>query len=59
MRREIGCNRIDHQLSRRGFVAGSAAGAVAVGTLCKHIAIMERRGLEKERAKGGVEVENS
>lgn len=33
MRREIGCNRIDHELSRRSFFAGSAAGAAAVGGL--------------------------
>ena len=50
-------------LLKRAFLDGwrgwAAAGAVAVGTLCKHIAIMERRGLEKERAKGGVEAENS
>ena len=42
--------------ARRGW---AAAGAVAVGTLCKHIAIMARRGLEKERPKGVVEPENS
>ena len=50
-------------LLKRAFLDGwrgwAAAGAVAVGTLCKHIAILERRGLEKERAKGGVEPENS
>ena len=50
-------------LLKRAFLDGwrgwAAAGAVAVGTLCKHIAIMERRGLEKERAKGGVEPEDS
>lgn len=33
MRREIGCNGIDHEMSRRGFVAGSAAGAATVGGL--------------------------
>ena len=33
MRRNIGCNRIDHALSRRGFVAGSAAGMASVGGL--------------------------
>ena len=33
MRRDIGCNQIDHELSRRSFVAGSAAGAAAVGGL--------------------------
>lgn len=33
MRREIGCNRIDHEVSRRGFVAGSAMGAATVGGL--------------------------
>jgi|GEM_PF-6331327 len=42
--------------ARRGW---AAAGAVGVGTRCEHIAIMERRGLEKERAKGVVEPENS
>jgi hypothetical protein len=33
VRREIGCNGIDHEMSRRGFVAGSAAGAATVGGL--------------------------
>jgi glycosyltransferase involved in cell wall biosynthesis len=50
-------------LLKRAFLDGwrgwAAAGAVAVGTLSKHIVIMERRGLEKERANGGVEPENS
>lgn len=33
MRREFGCNHIDHEISRRSFVAGSATGAAAVGGL--------------------------
>jgi hypothetical protein len=33
VRRDIGCNQIDHEVSRRSFVAGSAAGAAAVGGL--------------------------
>ncbi|MFP6766194.1 MAG: DUF1501 domain-containing protein [Planctomycetaceae bacterium] len=33
MRRDMGCNRIDHTLSRRGFLAGSAAGSLTAGGL--------------------------
>lgn len=31
MRRDSGCHRIDHAHSRRGFLAGTAAGAAAMG----------------------------
>lgn len=33
MRREIGCNRIDHEISRRSFVGGAAVGTAAAGSL--------------------------
>ena len=50
-------------LFKRAFLDGwrgwVAAGAWAAGALSKHIAIMERRGLERERAKGADESEDS
>jgi glycosyltransferase involved in cell wall biosynthesis len=48
---------------RQAFLDGwrgwATAGAVAVWSLSKHIAIMERRALERERAKGVDESEDS
>lgn len=33
MKRNFGCNQVDHQLSRRGFLAGTAAGAMGLSAL--------------------------
>ena len=50
-------------LLKRAFLDGwrgwVAAGAVGVGTLSKHLVIMERRGLERERTKRPEESEES
>ncbi|MDG2021184.1 MAG: glycosyltransferase family 2 protein [Phycisphaerales bacterium] len=44
---------------RDGWRGWVAAGAVGVGTLSKHLVIMERRGLERERAKSADESRDS
>ena len=41
MRRDTGCNRIDHALSRRGFLAGTAAGSAVAGGLVTPVQAQE------------------
>ncbi len=47
MKRNIGCNKVDHAISRRVFLAGSLAGSVALGTAFQPAIAKELKGGQK------------